>query len=626
MFEEIEKLEAEGLYEKALNAAKRLSIDLLKQNRRDASALALCRAATILCALNNPAKARGFTQEALELATKANAKHAASAAHAVSALAFLRLGEIEKAEAALDVALDPSAAATRSPEDAAIRLIGAEISLAKEDFVEARAFARDAHDIAGSLDHAALKARALLVRAIAEERTDNASGAVDLLKQAETELSRAPHVEVAWQVKSAMASVFEKSKNDKAAAEYRRAASDLIDRIATQLSTEAHDRYLKNPAVATAIGAEATSSGIFRAPVQVQQQPRKRKEETGFQGLRPVLEVIKKINSELNLRKLITTILDTMIEFCNAERGTIVVFEGDRFKVELSRDRHKVDLKRDDIGISSGILKLVRDKGKKIVADDAQQDPDLRLIDSVQEQQLLSILCLPLRVKLRLVGAIYLDNPRVTGAFGPREIEIAEILTDHAAVAIDNALLHIKSIHDNLTNLLNHGHFEKRLEGEVARCRRHNRPCSVLMLDVDDFKGINDQHGHEAGNEALRSVARVLANAVRNVDLVARIQEREKDLAPVVARYGGDEFEIILPEADRAGAQKVADRILQSLAETRFHHNGTDIKITFSIGGATFPEDAPDHRELMLKADEALYEAKRRGKNRYSSYGERVEN
>jgi len=603
-------------------AAKRLSIDLLKQNRRDAAALALCRAAEILCTLNNPAKARGFTQEALELATRAQDKTAAAAAHAVSALAFLRLGEIEKAETALDVALDGSATGDGAPA-ATIRLIGAEISLAKEDPVEARAFARDAYAIGQSLGSAPFRARAQLVMAIAEEHAENTVGALELLRAAEAELKGSPHVEIAWQVKAAMASVFSRSGQDRAAEGYRREAAELIERITKELGTDARERFLKNPAVITATGLEASSSGIFRAPVQIQgRSPRPRKEETGFMGLRPVLEVIKKINSELNLRKLITTILDTMIEFCNAERGTIVVFEGEKFKIELSRSRDKADLKRDDMGISRGILKLVRDKGRKIVAEDAQQDPDLRLIDSVQEQHLLSILCLPLRVKLRLVGAIYLDNPRVIAAFGPREIEIAEILTDHAAVAIDNALLHIKSINDSLTNLYNHAHFEKRLENEVARCRRHGRPCSVLMLDIDDFKHVNDGHGHEAGNEVLRGVSRILANATRNVDLVARIQER--DSTPIVARYGGDEFEIILPEAGYDGAQKVADRIIQSLAEAKFRHADQDLKITFSIGGATFPDDAPDHRELMLRADEALYAAKRTGKNRYARYDSAV--
>ncbi len=292
-----------------------------------------------------------------------------------------------------------------------------------------------------------------------------------------------------------------------------------------------------------------------------------------------------------------------------------MIFEGEnKFKVELSRDRDKRELKRAELGVSRTVLKLVRDTGRRVIAEDATTDPSLKIVDSVQDQSLLSILCVPLRVKNRLLGAVYLDNTHVVGAFGPREIEIAEVLTDHAAVAIDNALLHIKSIHDSLTNLFNHSHFEKRLDAEVARARRHGRSCGVLMLDIDDFKRINDTHGHDAGNEVLKNVSRVLASTLRGADLVARIQER--DSTPIVARYGGDEFEIILPETSREGVQRVGERILDAVRKEDFTYNGQSIRLSFSIGGAVCPEDAPDARELLLKADEALYAAKRAGKNR----------
>ena len=184
-----------------------------------------------------------------------------------------------------------------------------------------------------------------------------------------------------------------------------------------------------------ALGVDAmTNSGMWKVPVQITTTVVAKEKSTtdmGLSSLKPVLEVIKKINTELNLRKLITMILDTAIEFCNAQRGTIVVFEGEKFKIELSRDRQKHELKRLEMGVSRTVLKLVRDSGKRVIAEDARQDPTLRIIDSVQDQSLLSILCRPLRVKMRLIGAVYLDNSQVVGAFGPREIEIAEILTDH---------------------------------------------------------------------------------------------------------------------------------------------------------------------------------------------------
>jgi GGDEF domain-containing protein len=620
VFDEIHTLAADGRYEQALAAAKRLSIELLKQQRRDAAALALGLGGEILCSLNQPGKARSWCSEALDLAARAGSAAAGGYAQAVNALAHLRLGEIDKAEAALDGAFLKLAREPETPFTAAARLIGAEVALAADDVAEALAFADDAHRSGVSLDLPVVRARATLIRAVCAERADELDRAHEFLRQAEGELALARHVETLWQVRAALASTAARSGQEKAAGLHQSAARETVQAAAQQLSEEARERYLKNPAIAAALGSDKVSaSGVYKVPVQVQARPPLREvDEKSLAALRPIFEVIKKINSEHNLRRLIVTILDTMIEMANAERGTLVIFEGDKFKFEVSRGRAKTDLKPAELGVSRTVLKVVRERGRRIVADDAQQDPELRLIDSVHEHQLLSLLCLPIRAKLRLLGAVYLDNPHVTAAFGSREQEIAEILTEHAAVAIENALLHIQSIHDGLTHLYNHSHFEKRLEAEVARCRRHGRPCGLLMLDVDNFKEINDTLGHEAGNETLKGISKLLAAAVRSADLVARRGEDGHN--PVVARYGGDEFEVILPETGREGIQKVADRILQALEGAGLAYQGKPVPVTVSIGGASFPADAPEARELILRADEALYRAKRTGKRRYVAY------
>jgi diguanylate cyclase (GGDEF)-like protein len=612
--DEILKLIHEGQYDPALRSAKRQSIDLLKQNLRGGAARALAAAGHALCLLNSPSKAKSFAQEAYDLSTRVQDTVAAGYALAVGALAQLRLAEFDQADGLMDRALEALARHPDEETTAFARLVSAELSLTKEDVAEARVFAEDAFNSPAAKRSPWIKARACLVKAVCEERADNVNGAIELLNEAEVHLKAQPDAETSWLVKAAMANACLKSKRDKAAETYRREAGEIIERLASLIPDEGRERFLKNPAILNARGMDSmTGSGMWKVPVQID-QPRKATTEMGLGSLRPVLDVIKKINTELNLRKLITMILDTAIEFCNAERGTIVVFEGNTFKVELSRDREKRELKKIEMGVSRTVLKLVRDTGKRVIAEDARQDPSLRIIDSVQDQSLLSILCVPLRVKQRLIGAVYLDNPREVGAFGPREIEIAEILTDHAAIAIDNALLHIKSIHDSLTNLFNHAHFEKRLEHEVARARRHGRPCGLLMMDVDDFKKINDSLGHDAGNEILKGIARVLATTLRGGDLVARIQER--DSTPIVARYGGDEFEIILPETPREGVLRAAERILESVRQSEFQYNEKTVRLSFSIGGAVYPDDAADHHELLLKADEALYAAKRAGKNR----------
>ncbi len=160
------------------------------------------------------------------------------------------------------------------------------------------------------------------------------------------------------------------------------------------------------------------------------------------------------------------------------------------------------------------------------------------------------------------------------------------------------------SITDGLTQIYNHRYFYELLGREIIRSKRYPQPVSLLMIDIDDFKIYNDAHGHLAGDGALRKVAAVLSGALRDVD--------------IVTRYGGEEFGIILPETDKAGASVSARRLRKVIEETKFDKEEVmpRERLTISIGVATYPEDAKTREELIQKADEALYEAKHLGKNR----------
>jgi diguanylate cyclase (GGDEF)-like protein len=163
------------------------------------------------------------------------------------------------------------------------------------------------------------------------------------------------------------------------------------------------------------------------------------------------------------------------------------------------------------------------------------------------------------------------------------------------------------AITDHLTGLFNRGHFEACLRKEVNRCRRYGQSVSLLMVDLDDFKRINDLHGHPAGDAALREVGRLLVQRVRDID--------------VASRYGGEEFVVILPETRRTNAYVVAERIRREV-ERHFRRKGAngEARLTLSGGIASFPEDAETPEQLVERADQALYRAKREGKNRIAIY------
>ncbi len=184
-----------------------------------------------------------------------------------------------------------------------------------------------------------------------------------------------------------------------------------------------------------------------------------------------------------------------------------------------------------------------------------------------------------------------------------RELE-AKVQERTHELAEANARLAQLAVTDGLTSLYNHRHFHERLSLEVERSARNGLPLSLLMIDVDHFKHYNDHHGHPAGDEVLRQVARLLAEGRRAND--------------VVARYGGEEFGVILVDTAKFTAAKIAERLRDRVATHPFAHTGSQPggTLAISVGVATFPDDATDAEGLIRGADTALYGAKHAGRNR----------
>ncbi|ROM45366.1 diguanylate cyclase [Pseudomonas protegens] len=181
--------------------------------------------------------------------------------------------------------------------------------------------------------------------------------------------------------------------------------------------------------------------------------------------------------------------------------------------------------------------------------------------------------------------------------------DLTDVAINSLALQKANQQLQHLSRTDHLTQLYNRGHWEQRLQFEYSR---HGCSIALLMLDIDHFKSINDRHGHQAGDAVIKRVSELIHQHVRDSD--------------VAGRYGGEEFAILLPHTDLAGARTLAERLRQSVEEQEVIHNGQAIAFTISLGIACLDRPARDHRCLIEWADQALYASKRAGRNRVSTY------
>jgi diguanylate cyclase (GGDEF)-like protein len=210
----------------------------------------------------------------------------------------------------------------------------------------------------------------------------------------------------------------------------------------------------------------------------------------------------------------------------------------------------------------------------------------------------------PLRGRETESGVLWIFDDEVS--FGTDEIERAEMITAHAQLALLNAerYHHAKerAFVDDVTDVYNARYLLQATEHEIQRAERYRKKLTVLFLDLDRFKLVNDHHGHLVGSQVLRQLSEVLAACIRQVD--------------TLARYGGDEFTILLIDTEHEAGIAVAERIRSTVAETRFEGGrGSPIHLEISIGVATYPEHSQRRDALLDAADKAMYLAKSRGRN-----------
>ncbi len=329
-------------------------------------------------------------------------------------------------------------------------------------------------------------------------------------------------------------------------------------------------------------------------------------QSSNVQDLIDLLEVARLVVSTLEMDQVLEAILKSAMKLTDTSAGSIALYKKDTQELELHAHR---GLSQDFIGNTvwrvrpGGLTDRILKSNKPTVINDTTNKKfftnPLALKEGIK-----SIVCVPLAFKDDIIGILYVDD------FSPRKFEksqlnLLSILSSFAAMSIDHARLHENTrkmaFTDGLTGLYNHRHFQEQLEKEISRSSRHKETFSLLMIDIDDFKCINDKFGHTFGDKVLQKLADIFTASIRDSD--------------TPARYGGEEFAVILPRVASEQASLMAQRIRKQVKIKSASLMRKKAPLTISVGVAEYPKDATKRLDLIKRADKALYKAKRLGKD-----------
>src|SRR5437764_11894326 len=328
------------------------------------------------------------------------------------------------------------------------------------------------------------------------------------------------------------------------------------------------------------------------------------------ESYRRLADVFHEVLAEQSLDAVLVRIADALHDLI--PHDTLTIYEADEgqevLTPVLARDQWADEIMQTTLRFDEGITGRVASSREAALVNQAHLDPRVRFVPGtpIDPEALISI---PLIARSQIKGVLNIYRVGEEAAFDEAEFELARRFSDAAALALDNAKIRARlereAQTDSLTGLFNHRSFHERLLHALQDASRTHRPVAVLMLDIDDFKRVNDVHGHGVGDELLRLLADALRACVRPED--------------VVCRLGGEEFGVIMPSCDAIDATHVAERVVGRLAELEAVGVGPH---TVSIGLALGPEHAMNPRELTACAEAAMMTAKARGKNRVVLYDE----
>ena len=325
--------------------------------------------------------------------------------------------------------------------------------------------------------------------------------------------------------------------------------------------------------------------------------------------LSTLVEIGKALTSTLSRQDVLNVVMEKVSLLLHSKIWSLLLADeksGEMtFEIAVSPAAEK--LKGLRLKKGEGIAGWVAEHGEPLVIPDAKKDDRFSdQIDKATSYETRSVICVPLKSKNRTLGVIELINTDTKESFSESDLPILTTIADYVAIAIENALyfetINELIITDDLTSLYNSRHFSELIDYEIERAKRYNNKLSLVFFDIDYFKKVNDTHGHLVGSRILSEIGALVKKSTRRSNLAAR--------------YGGDEFVILLPSTDKAGAIKMANDLLDIIRNNKFKaDDDTPINLTASFGVATYPTDADDKPELVRLADMAMYSVKESGRN-----------